>query len=219
MVNEIIFFLILVVNLLFIYIAKRVGKDVLFSVFILNIFLATMFAPSVINFFGTFVSLSVLFYAPLFVIVEIVNENYGRKESFKLFHIGFATIFCFFVLSSLGIYFINHSEETADIAISLNTIFSTSVQVFVGSLVAYYLGQNVNIHVYEFLKKRSPLWLRHNVTNFLAQGVDSVIFYPIAFIGLLSVETLIIVTLTGWIFKSLIASAMTPLAYWVRNKE
>lgn len=49
----------------------------------------------------------------------------------------------------------------------------------------------------------------------LGQAVDSLVFYPLAFGGLWTADTLGRVMLTNWSFKVLVEIAMIPFTYWV----
>jgi uncharacterized PurR-regulated membrane protein YhhQ (DUF165 family) len=49
----------------------------------------------------------------------------------------------------------------------------------------------------------------------VGQGVDSLIFYPVAFSGIWTRETMIQVVLFNWVFKVGVEVVFTPLTYWV----
>jgi uncharacterized PurR-regulated membrane protein YhhQ (DUF165 family) len=50
------------------------------------------------------------------------------------------------------------------------------------------------------------------------QGVDSLIFYPIAFAGIWSGESLLMVILFNFVFKTVFEALMTPVTYVVVNR-
>ncbi len=52
----------------------------------------------------------------------------------------------------------------------------------------------------------------------VGQGVDSLIFYPIAFLGLWSVDKVLAVMLANWILKVLVEAVMTPVTTVVSAK-
>jgi hypothetical protein len=59
------------------------------------------------------------------------------------------------------------------------------------------------------------LWMRTIGSTFVGQGVDSMIFYPLAFYGIWSNELLITVMLTNWALKVIWEAALTPATYVV----
>ena len=54
-------------------------------------------------------------------------------------------------------------------------------------------------------------WARFIGSTFVGQGVDSLIFYPLAFIGIWSPQTLVAVMFANWVFKVLVEVVMTPV--------
>ena len=49
------------------------------------------------------------------------------------------------------------------------------------------------------------------------QGVDSMIFYPIAFAGIWSADSLVMVVVFNFFFKTLFEAVMTPFTYLAVN--
>jgi uncharacterized integral membrane protein (TIGR00697 family) len=62
------------------------------------------------------------------------------------------------------------------------------------------------------------LWTRTIGSTVLGQGVDSMLFYPLAFMGIWTFDTLLGVVLFNWIFKITVEIVMTPVTYVVVNK-
>jgi uncharacterized integral membrane protein (TIGR00697 family) len=67
------------------------------------------------------------------------------------------------------------------------------------------------------------LWTRTIGSTLVGQGVDSVIFYPIAFAGIWASETLVAVVAFNWAFKVMVEVVMTPATYlvvgWLKRRE
>ena len=59
------------------------------------------------------------------------------------------------------------------------------------------------------------LWTRTIGSTIAGEGVDSLIFYPMAFAGLWTAETLVAVIAFNWIFKVAIEVLATPITYKV----
>lgn len=62
------------------------------------------------------------------------------------------------------------------------------------------------------------LWTRTIGSTVLGQGVDSMLFYPLAFMGIWTFDTLLGVVVFNWIFKITVEIVMTPVTYVVVNK-
>ena len=67
------------------------------------------------------------------------------------------------------------------------------------------------------------LWSRTIGSTFFGQGVDSLIFYPLAFWGVWENEAVIAVMITNWLLKVLWEAVLTPVTYlvvgWLKRKE
>ena len=67
------------------------------------------------------------------------------------------------------------------------------------------------------------LWSRTIGSTIVGQGVDSLVFYPIAFFGIWETATLFQVLVFNWIFKVSVEVLMTPATYavvhWIKRRE
>lgn len=62
------------------------------------------------------------------------------------------------------------------------------------------------------------LWTRTIGSTIFGQGVDSLLFYPIAFLGVWDNATIMAVMITNWALKVGWEIVLTPLTYIVINK-
>jgi uncharacterized integral membrane protein (TIGR00697 family) len=67
------------------------------------------------------------------------------------------------------------------------------------------------------------LWSRTIGSTFFGQAVDSLIFYPVAFLGEWSNEQVVTVMITNWLLKVLWEALLTPVTYavvgWFKHRE
>ena len=221
MAAEFLFLGILLIDLFFIYLASRFGKLYLAVTLVMNIVVAVIFAGQIVELVGAMVGLSALFYAPIFVITTIVQERYGKSEAENSMRIGLFSLVVLLVLLFLGTS-LPSVAETADVSGALDVLFHTSIRMILGTILSYYIAQMVTIYLYRVIgdvTKQKSLWLRHNAAIVIALGIDSVVFYPIAFYGVVSVDALTVVILTGWFIKCFVSIIATPVAYLVRRKR
>ena len=66
--------------------------------------------------------------------------------------------------------------------------------------------------------KGKALWSRTIGSTVVGQGVDSLIFYPIAFLGIWSTEAVVTVMITNWLLKVVWEAVLTPVTYLVVGK-
>ncbi|MEA3359134.1 MAG: VUT family protein, partial [Thermodesulfobacteriota bacterium] len=61
------------------------------------------------------------------------------------------------------------------------------------------------------------LWVRTITSTLIGQGLDSLIFITLSFVGTMPVEALFLAILTQWIVKFLYEAMVTPITYKVVN--
>jgi len=99
-----------------------------------------------------------------------------------------------------------------------NTILGYTPRLLLGSFVAYLVGEFTNSFVLARLKiatKGRWLWTRTIGSTLVGEGLDTLIFILIAFVGTLPTSALFQAILTQWIFKVLYEVVATPFTYWI----
>jgi len=80
------------------------------------------------------------------------------------------------------------------------------------------VSQWFDVQFYDFLKrKNNPLWIRNNGSTIVSQLIDTLIFVPIAFVGLYEVSVLLEIALTTYFIKVLVAFLDTPFLYLMKR--
>lgn len=107
-------------------------------------------------------------------------------------------------------------------------IFGQGTWIILGSMVAFLVGQVLDVFVFHRIKKvtgEKRIWLRATGSTLVSQLVDSFVVLFIAFYVGKRVQTgqgdpwtlqQVLVTGTGnYIYKFAVAIALTPIIYWV----
>jgi uncharacterized integral membrane protein (TIGR00697 family) len=109
---------------------------------------------------------------------------------------------------------------------AIEVVFGYTWRIAVASIAAFWVGDFVNAYVLARLKVLTRgrwLWMRTIGSTIVGQGIDSVIFYPLAFAGIWAGETLFAVILFNWFFKVMVEVVMTPATYaivgWLKRHE
>ena len=105
---------------------------------------------------------------------------------------------------------------------SYETILGATPWILLGSFVAYLVGEFSNAMVMVVLKNRTEgrmLWLRTISSTVVGQGIDSILFYSIAFgvSGIWGWQGAINGAILAWIAKTLYEIVATPFTYMVVN--
>ena len=178
----------------------------------------------------------VLFFPVSYIIGDVLTEVYGYANARRCIWAGFFALL-FMVLMSVVVvnipanpewalasatYTVGGREVTAPNQAAYMAIFGQTPRIVLASLVAFWAGEFVNSFVLARLKVMTGgkhLWTRTIGSTVVGQGVDSVLFYPLAFLGVPGFPLHLILTLivTQWIIKTTWEAVLTPVTYAVVN--
>ena len=106
------------------------------------------------------------------------------------------------------------------------SVFGQVPRIVFASIIAFWCGEFVNSYVLARMKiwtEGRMLWTRTIGSTVVGQGVDSLLFYPLAFLGVFETETVIKLMLTQWVLKVVWEALLTPVTYaivgWLKRKE
>ncbi|BDI61745.1 queuosine precursor transporter [Qipengyuania nanhaisediminis] len=178
----------------------------------------------------------ILFFPLGYVIGDILTEVYGFARARRVIWTGFAAMlflaFMSYVVVSLPAFEgwqCAGSESLALRAVpdsapgtvcqqTYESVFGSTWRIVIASVTAFWAGEFVNSYVMARMKvwtRGKALWSRTIGSTVLGQGVDSLIFYPIAFLGIWSTEAVVTVMVTNWLLKVAWEAALTPVTYAV----
>jgi uncharacterized integral membrane protein (TIGR00697 family) len=97
-------------------------------------------------------------------------------------------------------------------------VFGNSWRIVAASMAAFWAGEFANSFVLAKMKLLTGgrhLWTRTIGSTVVGQGLDSLIFYPLAFYGLAGwpIEQLWEVVLSQWVIKTAWEALLTPVTY------
>lgn len=203
--------------------------DLLIAVYIFCIAVSEIMGAKtfpIANIFGFPINQTVsIFVFPLiFIINDIVNEVYGPERTRSIIRASLVVILFIFLYSIL-VTAIPPSSRFASSENAYDKIFGLSARFSLASLIAFISSDFLDVYIFAKMRKalgKKGLWLRVNVSNFLSQFVDTVVFMTLAFWALdmsfLSNFTFILSLLIPyWIIKCIISVIETPLVYWGVN--
>ena len=205
--------------------ARKFGKpDALIGLYVAFILFSNIAAVKIASFdlgFAQFFAPAVVvIFSVTFLITDIVNEKFGRKETQKMIFIAFVsqvavTAFSWIVLSLEPAPFWQGQG-------ALEGIFGLVPRIMFASWVAILVSENLDAYIFDWFKKKTGkkhLWARNAFSSIPSMFVDSVLFVSIAFFGVQPVLPLIIgQTAVKW----LIAVANIPFMYlnrWILFKK
>jgi queuosine precursor transporter len=168
----------------------------------------------------------VLFFPISYVFGDILTEVYGYARSRRVIWSGFAALafasFMAWVVVQLPPAASWKNQAAYEIA------FGSTWRIALASMVAYFCGEFVNSFVLAKMKIWSAgkrLWQRTIGSTIFGEGVDSLLFYPLAFYGtgIIPNELIPKVMLSQFIAKVAVEVLFTPFTYaivgWLKRAE
>ncbi|WP_114521748.1 queuosine precursor transporter [Altererythrobacter sp. ZODW24] len=168
----------------------------------------------------------VLFFPVSYVIGDILTEVYGYAAARRCIWAGFGAL-VFMAFMAWVVVALPPAADWGNQA-AYEAVFGQVPRIVFASIVAFWAGEFVNSYVMARMKiwtQGKALWSRTIGSTFVGQGVDSAIFYPLAFLGVdgWTTELVMIVALTQWALKVGWEAALTPVTYavvgWLKRRE
>ena len=166
----------------------------------------------------------ILFFPISYVIGDILTEVYGYARARRCIWAGFGALL--FMAFMAWVVVALPPADTWQGQAAYEQVFGQVPRIVLASIIAFWAGEFVNAYVLARMKiwtRGKHLWSRTIGSTLVGQGVDSLIFYPLAFYGVWDNETLLIVLATQWVLKVGWEAVLTPVTYavvgWLKRRE
>jgi queuosine precursor transporter len=158
----------------------------------------------------------ILFFPVSYVIGDVLTEVYGYDRARRCIWTGFAALL-FMALMAFVVVALPPSPGWQGQA-AYEQVFGQVPRIVFASMIAFWAGEFANSYVLARMKiwtEGRHLWTRTIGSTLVGQGVDSLIFYPLAFYGIWAEDELVTVLLTQWALKVGWEALLTPVTYAV----
>lgn len=217
---------------------------VLAGIFITNALLAEMIGVKIFSVEGTLglepanlnilgfemdfnLTAGAIIWPMVFITTDLVNEYFGKPGVKQISYftaglIAYAFLIIFFTMQlAPADFWMEANGRDADgnvfnMDFAFNKIFGQGQRIIVASLIAFLIGQLVDVFVFQQLRKATGsryLWLRATGSTLVSQFVDSFVVLYIAFSGVFTGRQIVAIGITNYIYKFLVAILLTPLIY------
>ena len=166
----------------------------------------------------------ILFFPLSYVIGDVLTEVYGYANARRCVWMGFGAMIFMAFMSYVVVAM--PAAEGWDGQAAYESVFGSTWRIVAASVLAFWAGEFVNSFVLAKMKivtRGKHLWARTIGSTVFGQGVDSLIFYPVAFLGIWTTEQVLTVMVTNWLLKVLWEAALTPVTYavvgWFKARE
>lgn len=192
--------------------------------FITSLLISNIIAGKMASFFGITLPAAVVLFPLTYIFGDVLTEVYGFKKARLTIWIGlFANLFMVLIFTlTLALpypdFWVNQE--------AYKTVLGMTPRLVLASLVAYFAGEFLNSMVLSRLKVRTKgrmLWVRTIGSTIVGEGIDTVLFITIAFVGTMPFGALKNIMLAQYLWKVAYEILVTPLTYllvgWLKKKE
>jgi uncharacterized integral membrane protein (TIGR00697 family) len=188
--------------------ALLIGDTIGSKLFVVDIPLGFTHLPATL-------SVGAIWFPITFLLTDVINEFYGSAGARFVTFLGFwMAILAFLVLLASRI--IPAASFSPIPQNMFDQVFGNANRIFVASLLAYLIGQLVDISVFQMAKRLTQskhIWLRSTGSTLISQLIDTVVVTYVAFYGKLENTVLHRAALTSYIVKVMLAIGLTPVIY------
>ena len=164
-----------------------------------------------------------------FIMTDIINEYYGPKAVRRISFTAIALIAYAFLMYFMAIGIppadfwigVNADNGVPNMQAAFSSVFGQGNRIIIGSLVAFWVSQLVDVTVFHKIKKRTGekhIWLRATGSTLVSQLVDSYIVLFIAFTGKFTWQQILAIGIMNYTYKFIIAIVLTPVIYLVEGR-
>ena len=173
-------------------------------------------AAKVCTVWGFTFGAGVLFFPISYIFNDVLTEVYGYARARKVVWAGFGAI----IFASFMSWVVVTLPPAADWndQRAYEAVFGQTPRIVFASLTAFFVGEFANSYVLAKMKIKTSgkhLWARTIGSTIIGEGVDSLVFYPVAFFGVWSNHLVLTVMLSNYIVKVLWEAVVTPVTYQV----
>lgn len=199
--------------------------DYVMAAFVAILLLSNLIGASKLATVGGFTfGAGILFFPLSYVIGDVLTEVYGYANARRCVWMGFAALLFMAFMSYVVVAM--PAAEGWDGQAAYESVFGSTWRIVAASILAFWAGEFVNSFVLAKMKiwtAGKHLWMRTIGSTVFGQGVDSLIFYPVAFLGIWSTELVVTVMITNWGLKVAWEAVLTPVTYavvgWFKARE
>lgn len=160
--------------------------DLIMAAFVTSLLCSSLIGPGkVCTVMGFSFGAGILFFPFAYLFGDILTEVYGYARSRRVVWAGFgATLFA--TLMSMTVLSFEPAPQSQALQSSLEMVFGSTPRIVCASVLAYLCGEFCNSLVLAKMKlwtEGRHLWMRTIGSTVVGEAVDTLIFYPVAFLA------------------------------------
>ncbi len=195
------------------------GKQGLIAWVAIGTIIANIQVIKTVDIFGISATLGNVMFASIYLATDILNDIYGRKVAKRAVWLGFSSTLVMIIVMQMSLHFIPAPEDVSQKALS--TIFDLVPRIALGSIIAYIIGQHVDVFIFSMIKKvfqsDKTFIIRAYGSTVLSSIIDTALFVTIAFIGTLPASVVFEIFITTYVLKLVSTIFNVPFGYIAKS--
>jgi hypothetical protein len=188
------------------------------GVLLTSLITANIMAVKLVSVLGLVLPAAIVVFPLSYIAGDVLTEVYGYRVARRVIWLGF--LCNLIAVAAIWLGQTLAAPPFWDGQAAYERIFGHTPRILGASFLAYLVGEFANAAVLARMKVATGgrwLWSRTIGSTLVGQGLDSLVFISLAFVGTLPTGALLGMIVTQWLAKSLYEAAATPLTYLVVN--
>jgi len=194
------------------------------ALFVTCLITANIIVVKQISIGGIILPAAIIIFPLSYIIGDVLTEVYGYQQARRVIWLGF--LCNLIVVLAIWVGGKLPPAPVFEAQGAYERVLGSTPRFLLASFVAYLAGEFTNSLVLAKMKiitKGRWLWTRTIGSTLVGQGVDTLVFLTIAFVGVLPLSVVGIMILSHWLVKSVYEVIATPLTYavvgYLKRKE
>ena len=190
--------------------------DICLVIFVVCLLTANIIAVKMVSIGPLVVPAAVIIFPISYIMGDVLTEVYGLAGARRAIWLGFGANLVMVLAIAIGQLLPAAPFWNGQPA--YERILGYTPRLLVASFIGYLVGGFSNSYVMAWMKtltKGRFLWTRTIASTVVGEGLDSLAFMTIAFVGTMPFLALVTAVTTQWLFKVVYESLATPATYLV----
>lgn len=195
------------------------GKHGLIAWIAIGTIIANIQVIKTVDIFTISATLGNVMFASIYLATDILNDIYGRKVAKRAVWIGFSSTLVMIIVMQMSLHFTPSPIDSSQQA--LESIFNLVPRIALGSVIAYIIGQHLDVLLFSLIKKLfssdKTFIIRAYGSTIISNIIDTALFVSIAFIGSMPNAAVFEIFITTYLLKVISTIFNVPFGYWAKS--
>lgn len=191
---------------------------ILLSLNVTCLLISNIITIKTINIFGLIFTAGDILFPITYILNDVFTEVYGFYKSRFVIWISFLCNLIMVIIFNITI--VLPVDETFELQNALVNILGSTPRILFASFISFLIGNFANSIVLSKMKVKTEgkyLALRTITSTLVGEGIDTLLFIPIVFLGTLDIKSILFLMFDIYMLKVLLEVVLTPITYKVVN--